>query len=480
MMMKKEMHYKYVLLVLIALFTNMISYSADKLVTYDAPNGALLNTDYTVKVRQQGKDWKTIPSHLVKVDEVHGTKHNVKNSSMAYFDFSGDVEVSVTFNNGDINNARVRPLSYGIEPLIKGNTLTFKLNNPSNLSVEVNGDIFHNLHLFANPILENIPNRNDPNVVFFGPGIHEFENEVFHVQSGKTVYIAGDAILRGQLLIHNANDVKVIGRGIVEHTVKMGVHIANSKNVLIEGIFTTQCATGGSEDVTIRNVKSISYYEWGDGMNVFASSNVLFDGVFCRNSDDCTTVYATRKGFEGSSRNITMKNSTLWADVAHPIFIGIHGNAEIQDTIENVSYTNIDILDHKEAQLDYQGCLSINAGDNNLILNIRFEDIRIEDFRQGQLVNLRIFYNEKYCEAPGKSIENILFKDISYNGNNAEVSMISGYDSERMVKDVVFQNLRINGELITDDMPDKPKWYKTGDMGRIYIGEHVKNVTFIK
>ena len=34
-------------------------------------------------------------------------------------------------------------------------------------------------------------------------------------------------------------------------------------------------------------------------MNVFASNNVLFDGVFCRNSDDCTTVYATRLGFHG-------------------------------------------------------------------------------------------------------------------------------------------------------------------------------------
>ena len=74
--------------------------------------------------------------------------------------------------------------------------------------------------------------------------------------------------------------------------------------------------------MTIRNVKAISSYGWGDGMNVFASNNVLFDGVFCRNSDDCTTVYATRMGFHGGCRNVTMQNSTLWADVAHPIFIG--------------------------------------------------------------------------------------------------------------------------------------------------------------
>ena len=94
-----------------------------------------------------------------------------------------------------------------------------------------------------------------------------------------------------------------------------------------------------------------------------------------------------------------MQNSTLWADVAHPIFIGIHGNVENPEILENLNYINIDILDHKEKQLDYQGCLAINAGDNNLIRNVRFENIRIEDFRQGQLVNLRIFFNEKYCKA---------------------------------------------------------------------------------
>lgn len=134
--------------------------------------------------------------------------------------------------------------------------------------------------------------------------------------SGKTVYLAGGAVLMGRVLIENVHDVKLLGRGIIDHSIKGGIRIANSRDVYVEGIVATQCATGGSENVTIRNVKSISYYGWGDGMNVFASNNVLFDGVFCRNSDDCTTVYGTRLGFEGGCRNITMQNSTLWADVA--------------------------------------------------------------------------------------------------------------------------------------------------------------------
>ena len=456
------------------------AFAKEKLKTYPAPKGALLNNVFDVKVRQNGGTWQNVPTYLIKVDEVRGSKHTVENASMSYFDFEGEIEIQIIFNNGPIESAKVRPLSYGIQPHLKNQSMTFKLDQPQNLSVEINGDIFHNLHLFANPLVKNVPDKNDPNVIWFGRGIHDFENGKYLVPSGKTVYVDGSAILRGQLLVHDAHDVKIIGRGMVEHTVKMGIHIANSQNILVDGVFCTQCATGGSNHVTIRNVKSISYYGWADGMNVFASNNVLYDRVFCRNSDDCTTVYATRKGFTGGCSNITMQNSTLWADVAHPIMIGIHGNSEDPDTIRNLTYKNIDILDHKEMQIDYQGCMSINAGDNNLIKDVLFEDIRVEDIREGQLVNLRIFYNEKYCTAPGLGIQDITFRNVEYNGNNANLSIIAGYNEDRKIKNIVFQNLNINGQVISDDMPGKPAWYKTSDMARFFVGEHVEGIVFRK
>lgn len=454
---------------------------AQQLTIYPAPaaeTDPLHNDDFTVKVRKSGGSWQDLYEYNIKVDEVKDTKHTVMQASMCSFDFSGEVEVAVTPNENQINTARVRPLSHHITHKIKGNTLYFKLTKPVNLSVEINGDIFHNLHLFANPMDNFKVDKKDRNLIYFGPGVHEVPGGKLNVAAGKTVYVAGGAVIKGQLLVSGVRDVKIIGRGIIDFSIKGGVQIERSRNILVEGLALTQCATGGSDSVTIKNVKSISYYGWGDGMNVFASNNVLYDGVFCRNSDDCTTVYATRKGFVGGCRNIVMKNATLWADVAHPIMIGIHGNAENPDSIQNLVYRNIDILDHKEAQLDYQGCFAINAGDNNLIKDVRFEDIRVEDFRQGQLLNIRIFYNKKYCKAPGLGIENVLFKDIVYNGTNAELSVIAGYDSSRMVKNITFENLLINGKKITDNMPGKPAWYKTGDMGRIFIGEHVENVVF--
>lgn len=445
-----------------------------------APQEVSLNNDFTVKIRPKGKGkWVFVPTYLVKVDEVRGTTHHVENASMVTFDFSGKIEIAVTYNKEKIDSACVRPLSYDIPFTIVENTVQFSLENPANLSVEVNGDIFHNLHLFANPIDTFKVDKKNPDLIYFGPGIHRFENGEFRIPSGKTVYVAGGAVMMGRMLIENVHDVKLLGRGIIDPSVKMGIRIANSRNVQVEGLVATQCATGGSDSVTIRNVKVISYFGWGDGMNVFSSKNVLFDRVFCRNSDDCTTVYGTRLGFEGPSSNITMQNSTLWADVAHPIFIGIHGNAEKPEILENLNYVNIDILDHKEKQLNYQGCMAINAGDENLIRNVRFENIRIENFRQGQLVNLRIFFNEKYCKAPGRGIENVLFKNISYTGNRAEISVIEGYDAQRKVQNIRFENLRINGQIISDDMPGKPKWYHTGDMARIYVGPHVEGISFL-
>ncbi len=461
--------------------------AAADVVTYPAGQGVETTEDYSVAVRQGGSGWKPVAVYPVKVDEVRGTRHCVELASMAYFDFSGTVEVRVVHNRGAVEAARVRPLSQGIKPSVQGDTLTFSLSRPANLSVEVNGDIFHNLHLFANPLDARRPSakeikragRKGSKLVYFAPGVHRLPGDTLRVASGSTVYVDGGARVLGTLIVDGERDVRIYGRGEVHPAGRgAGVYVKRSKKVEAEGIIVTQLPVGQSDSVAVTNVKAISSYGWGDGMNAFASSNVRYDSVFCRNSDDCSTIYATRMGFKGSCKNILMENSTLWADVAHPIMIGIHGNVEEPDTIENITYRNIDILDHQERQLDYQGCFAINCGDENLIRNLVFDNIRVEDFRLGRLVDIRIFYNKKYCLAPGRGIHNVLFKDIVYNGGRSELSIIAGYDDCRKVSGITFDNLVINGVRISDDMPGKPKWYKTGDMARIFIGEHVDGVVF--
>ena len=139
--------------------------------------GAALNHDFVVKVRLPGNEWQPVPTYLVKVDAVTGIEHTPHESSVAYFDFAGAVEIAVTSRRGAIAQARVRPLSYGVSPHINGDTLTFTLTQPRNLSVEVNGDIFGNLQLFANPIETTRPDPTDPNVIYFGPGVHDIATD---------------------------------------------------------------------------------------------------------------------------------------------------------------------------------------------------------------------------------------------------------------------------------------------------------------
>lgn len=140
-------------------------------------------------------------------------------------------------------------------------------------------------------------------MIYFGPGVHNLPNDTLFVPSGTTVYIDGGARVYGNIFTEGAHDVNIFGRGEVHPDGRgAGVWVRRSKNVRIDGIVVSQLPIGQCDSVELTNVKSISYYGWGDGMDVFSSSNVILDGVFCRNSDDCAAVYASTQGFKGGKQ----------------------------------------------------------------------------------------------------------------------------------------------------------------------------------
>jgi hypothetical protein len=372
----------------------------------------------------------------------------------------------------------VRPLSYNIPCRRDGNTVYFSLDRSRYLSVEVNGDRVHNLQLFANPVIPKV--KKGKHVIYFGPGYHVLRDSL-RVGSGQTVYLAGGAYVKGYISVWHAHDVRIIGTGIVNpERQQEGIMVRYSRNVTINGPLTTQIPVGGSDSVCIANAKVMSWYGWGDGMNIFASRHVDEHHVFCRTSDDCSTVYCTRKGYHGSSRHIRISDAVYWADVAHPIMIGLHGDVEKMEEISDVVYDSVDILQHRERQIDYQGCIGLNSGDNNLVHHITFSNFHIETLEEGMLFNFRVCYNAKYCHAPGRGIGDIVLRNISYTGKKPNLSIIAGYDESRKVRNITFEHLVINGAVIADDMAGKPKWYKTADMADIFVGEHVENLKFIR
>lgn len=508
--------------------------------TYPAPQGAPLMHDYEVYIQPRGsKDWTRIDTYKAKVnsyvtgDEAprNGTAHKVSDISYGFFDFTGDVYVKVISKNRKFSTARIRPDYRGVIANIQNDsTVQFLLFQPENVSVELDGDIRHNLLLFTSKPVQSVVDarkeakKQGRRFVYLAPGLYDnisdiqsmmpkdkevlktnaidvtessapVSKAIVRVPSNTTIYLTPGAYVKGTFAIEDAHNVSIIGKGVCRPDDGYeGAHVHRSTNILIEGVILNTCPVGESSNVTIRDVKSISHPSWGDGLNVFGGCHdILYDRVFCRNSDDCSTVYATRKGFRGSVSNVTMRNSTLWADLAHPVMIGIHGNAtvsehlashpELGDSITHIRYENIDILGQAENQIDYQGCMAINCGDNNFVSDVVFDNIRIEAIEKGSLVHVKTVRNEKYCAAAGRMVKDITFRNIRYGtqahpAQQPNFSLITGYDSNHPVQNVTFEALKINGERIYDTMPNKPRWYQTADFSNFYVNEHVKGLIF--
>jgi hypothetical protein len=478
-----------------------------QLKVYSVPKEAVGNDDYSVKVRTKTGEWEDVFVYEVKVD-----MHDVRKASMVTFDMNETVDIEITCHyENEINEVAIRPLSKKIASSHHGNTIRLSLDKPSKLSIEINGERFRNLHLFANPIEVSKPTIDDPNVFVVNPGIHRpedmlraaekpnsedgtipdiiyfragmhyIEQVILNIPSGKTVYLEGGSIIVGSLICDSVENVTICGRGILylsnfeRFSTFRGVRILFSKNITIDGIMTIDpphysIYIGKSENIKICNFKSFSTRGWSDGIDMMSSSNIDIEDVFLRTSDDCIAIYGSRWAYYGDARNITVRNSTFWADVANPMNIGGHGDSQRNgDTIEDILFENIDILEHHEPQPNYWGAMAINAGDKNTVRNVTYKNIRVEHFELGQLFDLRIVWNEKYNPAPGSRISNIHFEDIDYNGVTENPSRIFGYDNERMVEGVTFKNLMINGKVVTNQQE-----------ANVITNEFTKNIRFIK
>ncbi|CAM5483311.1 hypothetical protein SPURM210S_01879 [Streptomyces purpurascens] len=118
---------------------------APKLVTYPRPAAMPTNTSFKVRVRTAPDgEWQTLDIWRPQLSEINATTGSSKvyNSSLAYFDFQGSVEVEVTYLKGGTGKVRVRPDSYGIKPEVGGDTLRFTLDQPRKVVVQINDDIF--------------------------------------------------------------------------------------------------------------------------------------------------------------------------------------------------------------------------------------------------------------------------------------------------------------------------------------------------
>lgn len=458
----------------------LIEHEANRLQLFPVPTGAVLQEDYILRVRPVGaEEWQELKAYRVKVD-----MHDVRLASMAYFDFEGKVEVEITFPRFyTVYRVDIRPLSQGVRPVIESKRVSFTLDHPANLSIEINRDRFHNLHLFAGAI-EKAPDKSGENVLVARGGLSDgLSRELEHMPPGRTlyveagihyigeciwrlpshtnIYLEGGAVLIGGLALEHGEDLRIYGRGILyladfhRFTGINGIRLNHSRHISIENaIFINPphytVSLGDCEDVTIRNIKTFSCEGWSDGIDMMSCRDVKVEGGFLRTSDDCVAIYGSRWDNCGDSRNVTVRDLTVWADVAHPLMIGTHGDHRHGgDTIQNITFENIDILEHHEFQPGYLGALAINVGDKNLARNIVYKNIRISPFEHGKILDFQVKWNKDYNPVPGRGIENILLEDIFVEtGDGEEPSVIAGYSEQFPVRGVTIRGLYRDGRQV--------------------------------
>ncbi len=392
------------------------------------------------------------------------------------FSFSGTVTVSVTIpSRTTINSSIVRPKSRNITPTISGNTVSFTVDKPENLYVEIDGEEEHPIFIFANPMETNIPSPNDPGVIYFGPGVHDIGETYNNIDSGTTIYIAGGAYVKGLLKGKiNANPITIRGRGILsgieypheETWTKHLIDLPGSQNqtdITLEGIILTNgpkaCVTTRGATL-VDNVKFLGFERNSDGISTGANS--VIKNSFFKVNDDSIKLF---------DNNMQVFNNVIWQQVVGSIF---QLSWNLQRDVTNVEVYDIDVIhfDRVQGTLAHKlngaviGCRNIRGGN---LSNIHFSNIRLEH-QPYQLMGLQIKDDMLGFDEGTGSIQGITVTDVLSERTPRIISYIDGNGTNTgEINDVEFCNILYGGNKVS----------KIEDLTVIENPQNVSNINLI-
>ena len=372
-------------------------------------------------------------------------------ASFAYFDFEGEVEIKIR-SNERIKKLDIRPKEFNIKSKVEDSLITIKLSKPCQFTVEVNG--YHQaLHIFANPIEDFNIDKKDSKVHYFGPGVHDAGT--IHLKSNETVFIDGGAIVYGVIEAENAENVKIIGRGILDASkIKRNgapnmITLKRVKNAYVGGIVLrdpqewavvpTDC-----DSVVFDNIKLIGLWRYNsDGIDIVNCKNISVKNAFIRSFDDNIVIRGVRIADNAPYNiidNIVVDSCVLWNDWGRALEIGA---STVADTIENIWFSNCYIPHFTAVAMDIQNC------DRGYIKNIHYNNIFIEDpisdsltlgktpivtNAWGKIIVLGIYDSFYANDTVRGNISDIYFNGIKYKKDNI-MAYSYKYDSTLIIDD---------------------------------------------
>lgn len=385
---------------------------------------------------------------------------------ITYFDFAGSADIEITVPNQDLEKVTISPLHYGIEPEIdrEHHTVSFSVKEPDTYTVQFNDRPERAVHIFANPIETEIPDFEDENVIYVGPG--EWDMNTIHLQSGQTLYIAGGAVVHGTVSAEGKQDITVMGRGIIDGSALPGwmgrfpfvpLEINACQNVKIKDILVLNsnawvCQGYETENMEIDGLKIISCRPNSDGITLQSCRNVEVKNGFVRSWDDSLVV----KNYYRNSSNIQFSNMQLWTDFAQSMEIGYETNKgkEKDSAITDITFTDICVLHNY-----HKPVISVHNADDAAVSGVVFQNIVVEDAQMGSgdgrempyLIDLHITENGNWSSTSERgTISDITIDNVKVISGKFCGSRICGFDEKHKISDVTISNLEIAGQQIKD------------------------------
>ena len=436
-----------------------------------------------------------------------GRQRPLDQTEMASFlSFEADEPVAVRLIAArDFEKAVVRPLSKNVSPETNGREIRFTLPGAGQYTVELDG--FHNaLHVFVNPPANFGVNKDDPNVLYYGPGTHDAG--VVKLKSHQTAYVDAGAVVYGCFMAVCAEDVKVVGYGIVDGSREIRTNdtcllpydykadmpedeasllqkfdeqkdlngclrFFRCKNVMVNGIVARDAATfslipANCENIVIDNYKTIGMWRYNsDGIDLFNCSNCVIQNSFLRNFDDCIVIKGICGWDARNNENIIVRSCVVWCDWGRALEIGAETNAP---EYRNIVFENCDVIHGCDL------CADIQHHNNAEICHILFQNIRCE-YNAHQLAEcyqhdmnapydaslpgthpllMGVYVHRSFQFAAKENYKNgcvhdVLFKDIyvlADEGVPMPVSRFMGVSDEHAARRIRIENVYFNGKRV--------------------------------
>jgi hypothetical protein len=467
---------------LIALFFSLLCTSTIAQVkVYPAPKEQPISADYIIEV-----NGKTVPVYPVV------TQHHDKKYAIAYFDFTGTVNVKIK-TQLPLESLNILPERHQVKFKAEKGEINFTLDKPIDISIEPTGQNSP-LLLFCNPPENDAPKPSDKNVVYFGPGMHNPKGGLIKLTSGQTLYLAGGAVVKAGIDATGDN-IKIMGRGILDgsdwvHNAGPNDFFLNLtdcnnlviKDIILKGSYYWTVVPQRCDRVLIDHIRLAgSRVGNDDGIDPCNSSNVTIRNCFLRTDDDAISPKGTTRadGIANSRpcENILVENCTFWVDYANVFRIATESSCP---GLRNFTARNIDVIHMPERPS--VSIFYLHPTGQMPMENLTFEDIRINGEGKvniAKITPMQPLVGTRPVEVPkpnnitdgpgrrgvgsrgygefvvipaaGPYIHNVTFKNISISGKAAPAGtlLISGVDEQKNVKNITFTDLTRYGQPVT-------------------------------